>query len=134
MATPGAVAVRTSSPSFQAYQILHVAFVIAPIVAGLDKFFHLLVDWDKYLSPLVSGTLHVAPHTFMLAVGAIEIVAGLIVAFAPAIGAWIVTAWLFGIIVNLLAIPGYYDIALRDFGLALGSIALARLASEYSNA
>ena len=126
--------VRTDSPSYQAYQILHVIFTIAPLAAGADKFLHLLVDWDKYLSPLVSNTLHVAPHTFMLAVGVIEIIAGLVVAFAPAIGAWIVTAWLFGIIINLLAIPGYYDIALRDFGLALGSIALARLATEYSNA
>lgn len=134
MATQSAVAARTSSPSYQAYQILHVAFTIAPLIAGADKFFHLLVDWDKYLSPLVSNTLHVAPHTFMLAVGVIEIIAGLIVAFAPAIGAWIVTLWLFGIIVNLLAIPGYFDVALRDFGLALCSIALARLATDYSNA
>ena len=131
MADHAVINVRSASPSYQAYQILHVAFTIAPLVAGVDKFLHLLVDWDKYVSPLVSNTVHVAPHTFMLAVGVIEIAAAVIVAFAPAIGAWIVAAWLAGIVVNLLSIPGYFDIALRDFGLLLGAIALARLAAEY---
>ncbi len=130
MPTQTIASARTSNPSYQAFQILHIAFTIAPIVAGADKFFDLLVNWDKYLSPLVSSTLHVSPHAFMLAVGVIEIVAGLVVAFAPAIGAWIVAAWLLGIIVNLLAIPGYFDVALRDFGLALCAIALGRLAAD----
>jgi uncharacterized membrane protein YphA (DoxX/SURF4 family) len=130
MAT-SATASRTASPTYQAYQILHIAFTVAPLVAGVDKFFHFLVNWDQYLSPMVSNTLHVAPHTFMLAVGVIEIVAGLLVAFVPTIGAWIVGAWLCGIILNLLSIPGYFDIALRDLGLALGSFAFARLASEF---
>jgi hypothetical protein len=127
-----ASAIRSSSPAFQAYQILHVAFTIAPIVAGVDKFFHVLVNWDQYLSPMVSNTLNVAPHTFMLGVGVIEIVAGLLVAFMPVIGAWIVGAWLCGIIVNLLSIPGYFDVALRDFGLALAAFAFARLADQYA--
>jgi uncharacterized membrane protein HdeD (DUF308 family) len=129
--TPQSSVIRTASPSYQAYQILHIAFTIAPLIAGVDKFFHFLVNWDQYLSPLVTQTLHVAPHTFMLGVGVIEIVAGLLVAFMPAVGAWIVGLWLCGIIVNLLSIPAYFDIALRDLGLALGSFALARLAAEF---
>jgi hypothetical protein len=128
-----ASAVRTASPSYQAYRTLHVAFTIAPLIAGADKFFHFLVNWDQYLSPLISQTLHLAPHTFMLGVGVIEIVAGVLVAFMPVVGASIVSLWLCGIIVNLLSIPGYFDIALRDLGLALGSFALARLATEFES-
>jgi uncharacterized membrane protein YphA (DoxX/SURF4 family) len=124
------VAVRSSSPSAQAYQILHLAYTVAPIVAGVDKFFHWLVNWDQYLAPAVARMLPVPGHTFMLAVGAIEIVAGVLVAVAPRIGGWVVAAWLLGIIVNLLLIPAYFDIALRDFGLALGAIALARLSED----
>ncbi|HEX7184705.1 MAG TPA: hypothetical protein VF756_22965 [Thermoanaerobaculia bacterium] len=117
------------TPSEQAYQILHLGFTVAPILAGLDKFFNLLVDWDQYLAPLVARMLPVDGHTFMLAVGVIEIVAGLLVWFRPRLGGYVVAAWLWGIIVNLLLIPGYYDVALRDFGLSLGALALARLAT-----
>jgi hypothetical protein len=123
--------IRASSPAYQAYQILHVAFTIAPLLAGADKFFHLMVDWDQYLSPIALRTLPVSAHTFMRGVGVIEIIAALLVAVAPAIGGWVVGLWLCGIVVNLLSIPGYFDIALRDFGLALGAFALARLASEF---
>src|SRR4051812_37465716 len=126
------VAVRTSSPSYQAYQILHIAFTVAPIIAGLDKFTHFLVNWDQYLSP-VMPRLGLSAHTFMLGVGVIEMAAGVIVAVAPRIGGWIVGLWLLGIILNLLTIPGYFDIALRDFGLALGSFALARLSEDYAS-
>jgi len=122
---------RTYTPAYQAYQILHVAFVVAPLVAGADKFFHFLVNWDQYLSPLVTRTLPISAHTFMQAVGIIEIVAALLVALMPAIGGWVVGLWLLGIVVNLLTIPAYFDIALRDFGLALGAFALARLAVEF---
>ncbi len=122
---------EAASPAYQAYQILHVAFTIAPIIAGLDKFVHLLVNWDRYLTPLVPRILHVGAHPFMLAVGVIEIIAGLLVALKPRIGAYVVTAWLLGIVVNLLLVPGYYDVALRDFGLSLGALALARLAVDY---
>ncbi|MGE5358846.1 MAG: hypothetical protein ACM3NQ_07480 [Bacteroidales bacterium] len=126
--------VQTGSPSYQAYQILHVILTIAPIAAGADKFLHLLVDWDKYASPLAAQVLPVPIHTFMLAVGVIEIAAGVLVAIAPRIGAWVVAAWLWAIILNLLSIPGYFDIALRDFGLSMGAVALARLSSEYDRA
>jgi uncharacterized membrane protein YphA (DoxX/SURF4 family) len=125
------IAVRTQSPSAQAYQVLHLAYTIAPVIAGLDKFFHVLVNWDQYLAPAVARMLPVPAHTFMLAVGVIEVAAGLLVAFVPRIGAWVVAAWLLGIIVNLLIIPAYFDVALRDFGLALGAVALARLSQDY---
>ena len=126
------VAVRTSSPAYQAYQILHVAFTVAPIVAGIDKFTHFLVNWDQYLSPAMPR-FGFSAHTLMLGVGVIEVVAGLLVAVAPRIGGWIVGLWLCGIILNLLTIPAYFDVALRDLGLALGAFALARLADEYAS-
>jgi hypothetical protein len=131
MASNASVGVRTQSPAYQAYQILHIAFTIAPAIAGADKFFHFLVNWDQYVSPLVTRMLPVSAHTFMLGVGVIEMAAAVLVAFMPAIGAWVVGAWLCGIILNLLSIPGYYDVALRDLGLALGAFALARLAAEF---
>ena len=131
--TSSAVAPRSVAavgPAYQAYLILHAGFVALPVIAGLDKFVHLLVDWDRYLAPQVASLLPVSGHTFMLAVGVIEVVAGLLVAFWPRVGAWVVALWLWGIIVNLLLIPGFYDIALRDFGLSLGALALARLSQE----
>lgn len=133
MATNASVAIRTDSPAYQAYQILHLAFTVAPIIAGADKFFHFLVNWDRYLAPVIARMLPVPAHTFMLGVGLVEIVAGLLVAFMPAVGGLVVGAWFCGIIVNLLLIPGYYDVALRDLGLALGAFALARLATEFDS-
>jgi hypothetical protein len=121
------------SPAGQAYQVLHVGFAVLPIVAGADKFFQLLVNWEQYLAPVATRTLPVSPHALMLAVGVIEIVAGIFVAVWPRVGAYIVTLWLWAIIANLLMIPGYYDIALRDFGLSLGAIALGRLSVEFSH-
>jgi len=118
-------------PAYQAYQILHVAYSIAPIVAGVDKFFDKLVNWDKYLTPIVPNILHLTPHLFMQAVGIVEVIAGLIVAFKPKIGAYIVGCWLAGIVINLLMVAGYYDVALRDFGLCLGAFALARLSTDF---
>ena len=118
-------------PAYQAFRILQVAFVLAPIIAGADKFFGLLVNWDQYLAPAVAGLLPVTPHTFMLVVGAIEIVAGLIVAVWPYVGGYLVTLWLWGIIGNLLLAHSHYDIVLRDFGLSLGATALARLSRRY---
>lgn len=119
------------SPANQAFRILHFAYVVAPVVAGLDKFTHLLVNWDNYLAPQVASRLPIAPHTFMQIAGAIEVVAGLIVALRPKIGGVIVGLWLLGIVGNLLMTGTYFDIALRDFGLALGAFALARLAAAH---
>ena len=120
-----------SNPSYQAYQILRIGFSVAPIIAGVDKFLHLLVNWDQYLPPVVNNILGGAGHPFMYIVGAIEIVAGIGVFIKPKIFAYVVAAWLVAIIVNLLLIPGYYDVALRDLGLALGALALGRLSATY---
>lgn len=122
---------RADAATYQAYQILRIAFTVAPIVAGLDKFAHLLVDWDKYLPAMVNNMLGGRGHQFMLVVGIIEIVAGIGVFLKPKIFAYVVSAWLVLIIVNLLMIPGYFDVALRDLGLALGALALGRLSSAY---
>ena len=121
-----------SSPAYQGYQILHFGFTAAPILAGLDKFFHLLVNWDQYLPGVVARVSPIPPHTLMLVVGVIEIVAGIGVALRPRIFAYIVAVWLTVIIINLLLIPGYFDVALRDFGLLLAALALARLSQQFS--
>lgn len=120
-----------AKPAYQAYQILRTGFTVAPIVAGLDKFFHLLVNWDQYLPAFVNNLTGGHGHELMLAVGVIEIVAGLGVAFKPRFFAYVVSAWLLLIVANLLMIPGFFDVALRDFGLSLGALALARLSQEY---
>jgi|SRR5947209_8559649 len=124
--------ILSASPAYQAYQILHFAFTVAPILAGLDKFTHLLCDWDKYLAPAIANLSPIGGHNLMLVIGVVEIVAGLIVAMRPMIGGYIVSAWLVGIIINLLLIPNYFDVALRDLGLSLGALALARLSQEFA--
>lgn len=121
----------SSRAEYQAYQILRIGFTVAPILAGLDKFTHFLTDWDKYLPPVVNNMLGGHGHEFMLVVGVIEIVAGIGVFLKPKIFAYVVSFWLVLIIVNLLMIPGYFDVALRDLGLALGALALGRLSSVY---
>jgi hypothetical protein len=127
----GLTAAEVPQYSHQAYSILLSGFIALPIIAGLDKFFHVLVDWTQYLAPIVPRLTGIEPGLFMMIVGVIEIAAGIIVAIAPRFGGLLVAAWLWGIIVNLLLIPGYYDIALRDFGLSLGALALARLSHQF---
>src|SRR5215212_8545757 len=114
---------RATSPAYQAYQILHWGFTAAPILFGLDKFFNLMTQWHQYLAPTIANLIPLQPRLFMQVTGVVEILAGLIVAFKPRIGGYIVAAWLWAIIVNLLLYPGYYDIALRDFGLSLAALA-----------
>src|SRR6266542_4775310 len=123
-----------SHPATQAFRILHTGFTVAPILFGLDKFFNFLTDWPKYLAPWITNTLGISAQTFMYGVGVIEIVAGLLVAFMPRYAAYVVAAWLAGIIVNLLTGYGYLDIALRDFGLLLGALALGQLAQAHYEA
>jgi uncharacterized membrane protein YphA (DoxX/SURF4 family) len=114
----------------QAYQILKFGFIIAPIVAGLDKYTNFLTNWTQYVAPFVGNII--APSLLMHIVGVVEIIAGILVAVKPRIGAYIVSVWLVLIIINLLLIPGFFDIALRDLGLALGALALGRLSEEYA--
>ena len=118
-------------PALQAFKLLQIGFTVAPILFGLDKFLNLLVDWTQYLAPLLANVVPAGP--FMMILGIIEIVAGLLVLYKPRIGAYVVAIWLLGIIINLLLIPGYFDVALRDFGLLLGALALARLSEMFSN-
>lgn len=127
-----AVTAAEASPARQAFWILRLGFIAAPILAGLDKFFHVLANWDKYLPPFVNNMTGGHGHELMLAVGVIEVAAGIGVAVKPRIFSYVVAAWLGLIIVNLLLIPGYYDVALRDFGLLLGALALGRLSASYA--
>ena len=132
--SPAATDSTADSPAYQAFRILQVGFIAAPILAGLDKFFHLLVNWDQYLPSVVSRVSPINAHNLMLVVGVIEVVAGIGVALKPRIFAYVVAAWLALIIANLLLIPGYFDVALRDFGLFLAALALARLSQQFSRA
>jgi hypothetical protein len=123
-----------TDPGFQAFTLLRITFTVAPIAFGLDKFFNGMVDWEKYLAPWINRLMPGTGHSFMLFVGVVEIVAGLVVALKPRYGAFLVAAWLAGIVVNLLTYSGYYDVALRDFGLLLAALTLGRLAMRYDSA
>ncbi|GGP97244.1 hypothetical protein [Streptomyces roseolilacinus] len=120
-----------ADPGYQAFLVLRTGFVVAPVLFGLDKFANLLADWPVYLAPWIDDLVPGSAQAALYAVGVIEIIAGIAVALAPRFGGWLVAGWLAGIIVDLLTVPGYYDIALRDFGLLLGAVALARLARRY---
>jgi uncharacterized membrane protein YphA (DoxX/SURF4 family) len=130
-AAPTATPLLRSEPGYQAFMLLRLAFAVAPIAFGLDKFFNIMVDWTQYLAPWINDIVPGNAHDAMHLVGAIEIVAGLLVALKPRYGAPLVAGWLLGIIINLLTLSGYYDVALRDFGLMLGALTLARLAWAY---
>ena len=123
-----------ADPGYQAFLVLRSVFTVAPVVFGLDKFTNLLTEWPRYLAPWMDGIVPGTAQQAMYGVGVVEIVAGIVVALAPRFGGWLVAAWLGVIIVSLLSGPGYYDIALRDFGLLVSAIALARLAARYAPA
>ena len=125
--TPAAI----DNPAYQAYLILRTGFIVAPILFGLDKFTNLLADWTTYLAPAIDRLVPGSASGAMMAVGVVEIVAGLVVAFRPKVGGYLVAAWLAGIIGNLRLLGDYYDVALRDFGLLLAALALARLATAF---
>ncbi len=118
-------------PGLVAFFLLRTGFTVAPIAFGADKFFNWMVDWDRYLWAEIPRTLGVSAENFMYGVGVIEIVAGLVVLFAPQIGGGLVAVWLAGIITNLVLQGEYWDIALRDFGLMLGAITLLLLSTKY---
>jgi len=122
----------TKDPGYQAFHILQVAFIIAPLIAGLDKFFYLLANWSQYLSPLALRMLGGHERGFMMLVGVIEVIAGLGVYCKPKIFSYVVALWLLGIVVNLLMTGHYFDIALRDVGLMLGALALGKLSQKYA--
>ena len=124
---------RLDNPAFQAFTLLRIGFTVAPILFGLDKFLDWLVDWRSYLAPEINDLIPGNAHQAMLIVGVVEILAGVVVALRPKFGGYLVAAWLGGIIVNLLLQADFYDIALRDFGLLLGALALARLATAFDS-
>jgi hypothetical protein len=119
------------NPAYQAYLTLRTGFVVAPILFGLDKFTNLLADWTTYLAPAVDRLVPGSASSAMLAIGVVEVAAGLVVAVRPKVGGYLVAAWLAGIIANLLLLGDHYDVALRDFGLLLAALALARLATAF---
>lgn len=124
---------RKLDPSYQAFFLLRTVFTIAPIAFGLDKFTNILTDWSSYLAPWINDIVPGNADQAMYAVGVIEIVAGLLVAIAPRFGAYVVTLWLGGIIINLLTMQDFYDVALRDFGLLVGALALGRLSAIHDH-
>jgi hypothetical protein len=130
-AAPATTSSQLSNPAYQAFMLLRAGFTVAPILFGLDKFLNWLVDWPIYLAPEINDLIPGNAHQAMLIVGVVEIVAGVVVALRPKFGGYLVAAWLAGIIVNLLLQADFYDIALRDFGLLLGALALARLATAF---
>jgi uncharacterized membrane protein YphA (DoxX/SURF4 family) len=119
-----------ADPARQAFLLLRTVFAVAPILFGIDKFFNILTDWPHYLAPIVTDILPLTGQQFMYIVGIIEIVAGIVVAVAPKWGSLLVVVWLAGIIINLLVLPGYFDVALRDFGLFVAALALWRLSNS----
>lgn len=130
MSTTKSADLRTD-PAFQAFFLLRTVFTIAPIAFGLDKFTNILTEWTIYLAPWINDIVPGNADQAMKTVGVIEIAAGLLVAFAPRIGAYVVALWLAGIIVDLLTKQDFYDVALRDFGLLVGALAVGRLAAVY---
>ena len=130
-AAPSVFEKLRSDSTYQGYLLLRIGFAVAPILFGLDKFANVLVDWERYLAPWIIGVIPVSVSDAMHLVGGVEILAGVAVAVKPRYGAYLVAAWLGGIIVNLLTYSGYYDVALRDFGLMLGALTLARLAAKF---
>ena len=122
-----------ADPAYQAFMLLRTAFTVAPIVFGLDKFTNLLTDWSQYLAPWINDIVPGNGDQAMYVVGVVEVVAGLVVAWKPRFGGLLVAAWLGGIILDLVTLGDFYDVALRDFGLLLGALALARLAPAYSS-
>lgn len=123
--------IEMSKPVYQAYRLLHVAFIGLPIVAGIDKFLHLLGNWDDYLAPRIASMLGANPHGVMMLVGVLEVIAGIVVALRPRIGGWIVAGWLWVITINLVMSGRNFDIALRDVALSLAAVALARISEEF---
>jgi hypothetical protein len=127
--------ISTDTPSLrgarEAFLLLRTVFTVAPILFGLDKFAEVLTDWERYLAPEFNDIIPGSAHQAMLIVGVVEIVAGLLVAVLPRYGGYVVAAWLAGIILNLLLIGDFYDVALRDFGLLVAALALARLAPAF---
>jgi uncharacterized membrane protein YphA (DoxX/SURF4 family) len=122
-----------SDPAYQAFVLLRAGFALLPVVMGVDKFFNVFVNWEQYLAPWINDLSPLSALHTMRVVGVIEIVAGILVAIKPRYAAYVVAGWLAGIVLNLLTLSGYYDVALRDFALMLAALVLGRLAWKYDS-
>jgi hypothetical protein len=122
--------VEVSRATYQAYQIMYYAFIALPAIAGLDKFLHILTTWDNYVSPGIASILHLTPAAVTSLAGLIELAAAVTVAVKPRIGSWVVTVWLWLVVINLLSMHNYYDIVLRDLALSAAGVAFTRLSAE----
>lgn len=120
-----------TEPAYGAYWILRIGFVVLPLLMGVDKFANVMTDWPAYLAPWIVDLAPFSAATAMYIVGVVEIVAAVAVAIKPRYAAYVVALWLAGIVINLLTYSGFYDVALRDVGLLLAALALARLAAQY---
>jgi uncharacterized membrane protein YphA (DoxX/SURF4 family) len=120
-----------SDAAYQSFWLLRIAFTVAPIAFGIDKFFNGMVTWEKYLASWYNDIIPGNAYTAMHIIGVVEIVAGVLVFLKPRYGAYVVAAWLAGIVLDLVTYSGYYDVALRDFGLLLAALTLGRLASKF---
>ena len=129
----GALHRARTEPAYGAFLVLWIGFIALPLLMGLDKYFNLMTDWEGYLAPWIVNLLPFSAHTAMVVVGTIEVVAAILVFLRPRYASYVVALWLAGIIVNLLTYSGYYDVALRDFGLLVAAVALTRLASVYDH-
>ena len=132
--TTGEAALRdrvAADPAYGAFLLLRLGFVVLPLLMGLDKFFNVMVDWPDYLAPWIVDVIPVSAETAMLVVGVVEILAAVMIAIRPRYAAYVVAAWLVGIILNLLTYSGFYDVALRDVGLLVAALTLALLARKY---
>ncbi|MDJ0317905.1 hypothetical protein [Arthrobacter antibioticus] len=121
-----------SEPAYGAFLLLWVGFIAIPLIMGLDKFFNVLANWESYLAPWIANISPLSAQGTMMAIGVVEIIAAISVALRPRYAAYVVALWLAGIIMNLLTYSGFYDVALRDFGLMVAAIALALLARTYT--
>jgi uncharacterized membrane protein YphA (DoxX/SURF4 family) len=120
-----------AEPAHQAFLLLRTVFTVAPVIFGLDKFTNLLTDWTVYLAPVATSLVPLPAQTIMYIVGVVEVIAGIAVAVRPRFGSLLVAVWLLGIIINLLLLGSFFDIALRDFGLLVGALALNRLSPKH---
>jgi uncharacterized membrane protein YphA (DoxX/SURF4 family) len=123
-----------TEPAYAAFLLLRIGYAVLPVWMGADKFANSMTFWPHYLAPWIVGLLPFSAQTAMYVVGAIEIVAGLAVAVKPRYAGYVVSLWLAGIIINLLTFSGFYDVALRDFGLLVGALGLALLSHVYDPA
>ncbi|AIY02718.1 hypothetical protein ART_3119 [Arthrobacter sp. PAMC 25486] len=130
--TSHALSRAKADPTYGAFLLLWLGFIAIPLIMGLDKFFNVLTTWENYLAPWIENISPFSAHGTMIVIGIVEVIAAILMVLRPRYAAWVVSIWLLGIVVNLLTYSGFYDVALRDFGLMVAAVALALLARTYT--